>query len=163
MNSRYELKQQDNKLCGYISTLFQSYCQTTMICCDISTLFQSHCQTTMCCCRSSYLEFTRCYFSEYVFSYIVKYPSLPNPMFDLHKAMYKIRDFENYQHRAWDMEEAKGKLPAGKITSVKRLTTKIRILLAVNANKTVKIPQMKKIMRAVVTIQSRHFKKWFET
>ena len=28
MNSRYELKQQDNKFCGDISTLFQSHCQT---------------------------------------------------------------------------------------------------------------------------------------
>ena len=36
MNSRYELKQQDNKFLSY--------------------------------CFSSYLEFTRCYFSEYVFS-----------------------------------------------------------------------------------------------
>ena len=28
MNSRYELKQQDNTFCGDISTLFQSHCQT---------------------------------------------------------------------------------------------------------------------------------------
>ena len=29
MNSRYELKQQDNNICGdNISTLFQSHCQT---------------------------------------------------------------------------------------------------------------------------------------
>ena len=28
MNSRYELKQQDNKFCGDISTLLQSNCQT---------------------------------------------------------------------------------------------------------------------------------------
>ena len=28
MNSRYELKQQDNKFCRDISTLFQSHCQT---------------------------------------------------------------------------------------------------------------------------------------
>ena len=30
VNSRYELKQQDNKFCGDISTLFQSHCQTRM-------------------------------------------------------------------------------------------------------------------------------------
>ena len=28
VNSRYELKQQDNKFCSDISTLFQSHCQT---------------------------------------------------------------------------------------------------------------------------------------
>ena len=81
VNSRYELLTTRQQFCGDISTLFQSHCETRMTMTDdrmtIILVWQSlwnrveisplHCCLVV---NSSYLEFTRCCSSEYVFSYI---------------------------------------------------------------------------------------------
>ena len=68
VNSRYELLTTRQQFCGDISTLFQQFWGDNRV--EISP--QNCCLVV----NSSYLEFTRCCCTEYIFSYILFFVSI---------------------------------------------------------------------------------------